>query len=60
MQAISYSYAATGAIEGLHQEVEFTADEITLDIPADGIIVREGWSIKPLIHPTVSDALCTT
>ena len=58
MQAISDSYAAKGAIEGLDQEVEFTADRITLDIPADGIIVKEGWSIRPLIHPTVSDALC--
>ena len=58
MQVISSRYAAKGAIEGLDQEVEFTSDRITLDLPADGITVKEGWSIRPLIHPTVSNSLC--
>ena len=60
VQAISKSYTARGAIEGLDQEVEFTSDRITLDLPPDGITVIEGWSIRPLIHPTVSDTLCMT
>ena len=57
MQAIRDSYAAKGAIEGVNQEVKFTADRITLALPADGINLQEGWTVRPLMHPTVSDRL---
>ena len=34
--------------------VEFMDSEITLNIPNDGLVTREGWRITPLTPPTVS------
>ena len=34
--------------------VTFEHSEITLDIPDDGLVTREGWRITPFSHPTVS------
>ena len=34
--------------------VSFKCSEITLDIPDDGLVTREGWRITPLSFPTVS------
>jgi len=34
--------------------VRFEGSEITLDIPVDGLVTREGWRITPLTFPTVS------
>ena len=34
--------------------ITFGGNEITLDIPADGLVTKEGWRITPLSFPTVS------
>ena len=34
--------------------VGFMDSEITLDIPVDGLVTREGWRIIPFTAPTVS------
>ena len=48
-------YDNKGALLGLHQPLEFEAesDEITLDIPKEGITIK-GWKITPLVPPVVS------
>ena len=35
--------------------IKFERSEITLDIPVDGRVTREGWKIIPRSYPTVSD-----
>ena len=35
-------------------KVGFQKSEITLDIPEDGEITREGWKITPMTYPAVS------
>ena len=34
--------------------IRFEGNEITLDIPADGLVTKEGWRITPFSFPTVS------
>ena len=36
--------------------IRFEVNEITLNIPADGLVTQEGWRITPLSFPTVSEA----
>ena len=33
--------------------VRFERSKITLDIPENGLVTREGWRITPRSHPTV-------
>ena len=47
-----YSHFAT---EEATLQIEFEDSEITLDIPVDGQVTREGWRITPRSYPTVSD-----
>ena len=35
--------------------VRFGCNEITLDVPEDGLVTREGWRITPRSYPTVSE-----
>ena len=35
--------------------VRFEHSKITLDIPEDGQVTKDGWRITPRTHPTVSD-----
>ena len=35
--------------------VKFESSEISLDIPEDGKVTKEGWRITPRTYPTVSD-----
>ena len=42
-----------GALPVLDQAVEFEEDRIELDIPMDGVTVKGGWQITPLIPPVV-------
>ena len=35
--------------------VRFEHSKITLDIPEDGQVTKEGWRITPRTHPTVSE-----
>ena len=36
-------------------QVRFGNSKISLDIPEDGEVTKEGWRITPSTHPTVSD-----
>ena len=38
---------------GTDQLVEFEADEISLNIPQEGITLKEGWKIMPQMAPVV-------
>lgn len=33
--------------------IKFGCSEITLDIPVDGLVTKNGWTITPLTYPTV-------
>ena len=35
--------------------VRFSHSKITLDIPEEGKVTKEGWRITPSTHPTVSN-----
>ena len=35
--------------------IRFEHSKITLDIPEDGQVTKEGWRITPRTHPTVSE-----
>ena len=34
--------------------IKFEEDQITLNIPDDGTVTKEGWTITPFTNPTVS------
>ena len=54
-----------GVLPALELPVEFEADRIELDIPMDGITIKGGWKIFPLMPPVVNEhdlaflSLCT-
>ena len=50
------SYARKGALPGHSQPIEFQSDDITLDIPMEGITLTR-WTISPLFPPVVRDKL---
>ena len=54
LQAIDAKYTEAAAIGGPDQEVIFEGEEITLDIPKEGISLENGWTITPYAHPGVS------
>ena len=39
---------------GPDQEVIFEGEQITLDIPKEGIALENGWTIIPFTYPGVS------
>ena len=39
---------------GPDQEVIFEGEQITLDIPKEGIVLESGWTITPFTYPGVS------
>ena len=39
---------------GPDQEVMFEEEQITLDIPKEGIVLDSGWTITPHTYPGVS------
>ena len=41
-------------IEGPDQIIEFDSNKIKLDIPLDGAVLKEGWTITPTATLTVS------
>jgi len=53
LQAVDAKYAEANAIVGPLQEVAFEG-EITLDIPKEGLVVENGWSITPHTYSGVS------
>ena len=36
--------------------IKFKEDRVTLNIPDDGTVTKEGWRITPFTNPTVSGA----
>lgn len=52
MQAVQDFYSKKGAEAGPYFSVTFDRDEVSLDIPKEGITLSSGWSILPLIYPT--------
>ena len=52
-QGVKKEYEGKRAVLGHHQPLEFESDEITLDIPMEGITIK-GWEITPLVPPVVS------
>ena len=53
-QVVKEDYCRKEALPGPEQLVEFELDQITLNIPPEGITLKEGWKITPLIVPVVS------
>ena len=60
MQAIDAKYAEIAARLGPDQEVMFEEEQITLNIPEEGIVLESGWTITPHTYPGVRLALHST
>ena len=43
-----YFISLQPSVKGDDQAVLFDQSKITLDIPADGVVLESGWSITPL------------
>ena len=54
LQAIDAKYAEVAARVGPDQEVMFEEEQITLDIPEEGLVLESGWTITPHTYPGVS------
>ena len=54
LQAIDVKYTKAAAIVGPDQEVIFEGEEITLNIPKEGVSSESGWKITLYTHPGVS------
>ena len=52
-QAVKNEYNGKGAIVGPHLPVEFEASRISLDLPSNGVPLKEGWRLLPLFNPEV-------
>ena len=50
-------YEEEGAIPGPDQLVDFEGEDIRLDLPMEETIVKDKWTIVPLIDPVVSTSL---
>ena len=46
-------YDESRAVGQKPQPVAFQSDSITLDIDDEGVRVKGGWSIQPMMHPAV-------
>ena len=49
-QEVKRFYSEEGAETGPYLEVDFE-EEVSLDIPEDGVILESGWSVLPLTYP---------
>ena len=54
LQAVDAKYTEVAARLGPDQEVTFEQDQITLDIPKEGLVLQNGWTITPHTYPGVS------
>ena len=45
LQAVDAKYTAAGV--GDDQEVMFEEEQITLDIPMEGLVLESGWTVTP-------------
>ena len=50
---VEQHYNESRAVGQKPQPVGFRSDSITLDIPDDGVRVKGGWDIQPMMHPAV-------
>lgn len=57
LQAIDATYTEVAAEMGPDSEVMFEAGQITLDIPIEGLVLGNGWTITPQTYPGVSELL---
>ena len=51
-QEVETFYSSKGAEGGPYLDVTFNGDEVSLNIPEDGITLPSGWSLLPLAYPT--------
>ena len=58
LQAVDAKYTEVAARVGPDQEVTFEQDQITLDIPKEGLVLENGWAITPHTYPGVSSMEC--
>ena len=54
LQVIRERYSSLDAISETGFEVQFEDKAISLAIPDDGVCLRNGWAITPLVSPIVS------
>ena len=52
MQNVENFYTKNKAEIGPRFEVIFDEDEVSLEVPEDGITLPNGWSLLPLVYPT--------
>lgn len=52
MQNVENIYLKNKAEIGPRFEVIFDEDEVSLEIPEDGITLGNEWSLLPLVYPT--------
>ena len=52
VQKVEAFYSRKKAEIGPYLEVTFDGDEVSLDIPKEGITLPSGWSLLPLVYPT--------
>ena len=50
-QEVKRFYSGEGAEAGPYLEVDFEGEEVSLDIPEDGVKLESGWSLLPLAYP---------
>ena len=48
----SFYFREQKAEAGPYLRVTFDGEEVSLDIPKEGIILPNGWSLLPLVYPT--------
>ena len=60
LQAVDNNYTNAAAKAGPSQVVVFEGDEITLDIAVEGVVLKNGWTITPYMHPGVTLTDTTT
>lgn len=58
-QEVQSHYSKLGAEAGPIFAVIFYRDEVSLDIPREGIRLPSGWSLTPLKYPTKVYTTCT-
>ena len=54
LQAVDTNYTNAATKADPNQMVMFEGDEIKLDIAAEGVVLKNGWTITPYTHPGVS------
>ena len=59
LQHVNETYSALSAEPGPHFEIEFEEENISLDIPDDGLWYPPGWNILPLTAPVVGESHLT-